>query len=118
MHVATLLPSSIRRAFQLMWGRARALLEDAPLVFFGVIIAVTLVFRVGVGAVREARIPPVVAPTFVTGPEPGVAPSAPTTTATAAATLAPPVPTVEVGAAARVQPFGSKPRVRARKPGR
>ena len=86
--------------------------------FFGVIIAVTVVFRIGVGAVREARIPPVVAPTFVTGPEPGVSPSAPATTASAAATIAAPVPTVEVGAAARVQPFGSRPRGHARKPGR
>jgi hypothetical protein len=101
VHVAMLLPAAIRRAFQIMKVRVLGVFAETPVLFFGVVIGVAVVFRLGVGVVREARTPPVVVPTFATGPEPGLAA---TTTATATATA---VPSVEVGAAARVQPFGS-----------
>jgi hypothetical protein len=99
VHVAMLLPAAIRRAFQIMKVRVLGVFAETPVLFFGVVIGVAVVFRLGVGVVREARIPPVVVPTFATGPEPGLA-----ATASATATA---VPSVEVGAAARVQPFGS-----------
>ena len=114
MHVATLLPAAIRRAFQLMKARIFAVFADTPFVFFAVVIGVALTFRLGVGVVRDATKPPVVAPSFATGPEPGLAEAEP----------AAPTPSVEVGAAARVQPFGApaparvtpKPRGHGRKP--
>jgi len=112
-----------------MKARAFAVFADTPIVFFAVVIGVALTFRVIVGVVREAKVVPVIAPTFVTGPEPGLA------GATAKAEAAPrtaastptPTPSVEVGAAARVQPFGTpgtpqparfapKPRGHGRKP--
>jgi hypothetical protein len=116
-----LLPAAIRRAFHIMKVRAFAIFADTPVGFFAVVIGVALTFRVGAGLAREAKAPPEVAPTFVTGPEPGLAAGA----ATASASAAPaPVPSVEVGAAARVQPFGTpqparvapKPRGHGRKP--
>lgn len=93
-----------------MGARFLAIFADTPLLFFGVVIGVALVFRLGVGVAREAARPDVVAPTFVTGAEPrpaasggiglhadpsasGVAPSSATSAA-------------EVGAAAKVQPLG------------
>lgn len=106
-----LLPASIRRAFQIMKARAFAVFADAPILFFAVVIGVALTFRVAVGVVRDAKTPPVVAPTFVTGPEPGLeagpraAASAPALSASTASTAS--APSVEVGAAARVQPFGA-----------
>ena len=55
-----------------MKARAFAVFADAPILFFAVVIGVALTFRVAVGVVRDAKTPPVVAPTFVTGPEPGL----------------------------------------------
>jgi len=125
VHVAMLLPASIRRAFQIMKARAFAVFADAPILFFAVVIGVALTFRVAVGVVRDAKTPPVVAPTFVTGPEPGLE-AGPRAAASAAALPASTAsaPSVEVGAAARVQPFGApqparvapRPRGHGRKP--
>jgi hypothetical protein len=107
VHVARFLPASIRRAFSLMWMRARHLFDATPVLFFGVVIGVALAFRLAVGWGHALATPEVVAPTWpvanVTGPEPGIAPTpspSPSTTA-------------EVGAAAKVQPIGlpSPPRV-------
>lgn len=103
-----LLPAAIRRAFHIMKGRALATFADTPVAFFAVVIGVALTFRVGAGLVREAKAPPELAKTVVTGPEPGLAPATPALSAPAPA----PVPSVEVGAAARVQPFGSPPPAR------
>jgi hypothetical protein len=118
-----LLPASIRRAFQLMKTRAFAVFADTPLLFFAVVIGVALTFRITVGVVRDARAVPVVVPSFATGPEPGLVEA---DTKAAAAKAATPVPSVEVGAAAKVQPFGTpaparvapKPRGHGRKPNR
>jgi hypothetical protein len=115
-----LLPAAIRRAFHIMKLRAFAIFADTPVGFFAVVVGVALTFRVGAGLVREAKAPAEIAPTFVTGPEPGLAAAA----ASASAAPAAPVPSVEVGAAARVQPFGTpqparvapKPRGHGRKP--
>jgi hypothetical protein len=118
-----LLPASIRRALQMMKARAFAVFADTPVLFFAVVIGVALTFRITVGVVRDARAVPVVVPTFATGPEPGLAErdaragAAPQATAT-------PTPSVEVGAAAKVQPFGTpaparvapRPRGHGRKP--
>jgi hypothetical protein len=117
-----LLPASIRRAFQIMKARAFALFADTPFLFFAVVIGVALAFRIGVGVVRDAKTPSDVAPTFATGPEPGLVEPRPAAPPGAVA----PVPSVEVGAAARVQPFGApqparvapKPRGHGRKPSR
>ena len=96
MHVARFLPASTLRAFSLMGGRIRQLFGETPFLFFGVVLGVALLFRVGVGGAREAAQPDPVAPTFVsTQPEPGLAPTS----------------TAEVGAAARVQPIGTPARV-------
>lgn len=106
----------------MMRGRLLAIFADVPVVFFAVVIGVALTFRVAVGAVRDASLPKDVAPTFVTGPEPGLASAgaradaderaaadadAPKTNASA-----PAVPQAEVGAAGRVQPIGSPPPAR------
>ena len=112
-----LLPAANRRAFQIMKGRLFGVFAETPVMFFAVVLGVALVFRLGVGVAREAKTPPVVAPTFVSGPEPGLPAAAPSASATA-------VPSVEVGAAARVQPFGTptparvapRPRGHGRKP--
>lgn len=114
-----LLPASIRRAFHLMKTRVLAVFADTPIVFFAVVIGVALTFRITVGVVRDARAVPVVVPTFATGPEPGLAAAD-----AAAQVTATPAPSVEVGAAAKVQPFGTpaparvapKPRGHGRKP--
>jgi hypothetical protein len=114
------LPAAIRRAFQIMRARIVAVFADTPFVFFAVVIGVALTFRIGVGVVRDANAPPVVAPTFATGPEPGLA--EPRAASSAPVPVA--APSVEVGAAARVQPFGTppparvapKPRGQGRKP--
>jgi hypothetical protein len=108
VHVARLLPGSIRRAFQLLALRFVALFAHTPVVFFAVVIGVALTFRVVVGAAREAAKPEVVAPTFVTGPEPGLArmgtePTSSSSSATATTTT---TANAEVGAAAKVQPLG------------
>lgn len=130
VHVARLLPASILRAFRLMGARFVAVFADTPVFFFAVVIGVALVFRVGISAVREASTPPVVAPTFVTGAEPGLAERAMAARAAQAAAEAKAAKdareqaeasaaasAVEVGAAARVQPIGrSAPR--ARRPAR
>jgi hypothetical protein len=122
-----LLPASIRRAFHILRARALAVFGDAPMLFFAVVIGVAFTFRVVVGVVRDAKVPPVVAPTFATGPEPGLPSMAEQAEPAKAAAAAPAsAPSVEVGAAARVQPFGSppparvapKPRGRGRKPNR
>ena len=83
-----------------MGGRIRQLFRGTPFLFFGVVLGVAILFRVGVGVgvgvAREAAQPDPVAPTFVsTQPEPGLAPT----------------PSAEVGAAARVQPIGTPARV-------
>ena len=83
----------------MMGGRIRQVFGETPFLFFGVVIAVAVVFRIGVGVAREAARPDVQAPIFVsTQPEPGLSASAPSTSTSAAA---------EVGAAARVQPIGT-----------
>ncbi len=89
-------------------GKIRQLFGETPFLFFGVVLGVALLFRVGVGVAREAARPDVVAPTFVsTQPEPGLA-----VTATAAPSASPSTTsTAEVGAAARVQPIGTPARV-------
>lgn len=120
-----LLPASIRRAFQLMKTRLFAVFADTPLLFFAVVIGVALTFRITVGVVRDARAVPVVVPSFATGPEPGLAEADAKAEAGVVVTgsAAPALP-VEVGAAARVQPFGTpqparvapRPRGHGRKP--
>ena len=123
-----LLPASIRRAFQMMKTRLVAVFADTPLLFFAVVIGVALTFRITVGVVRDARAVPVVVPTFATGPEPGLVADADAKTETGArvtGSAAPALP-VEVGAAAKVQPFGTpqparvapKPRGHGPKPNR
>jgi hypothetical protein len=99
-----------------MGMKAAAIVADAPILFFAVVFGVAFAFRVGVGWMREAATPPVVAPTFVTGAGPTNDPK--------------PVPAArleaEVGAAASVQPIGAtkparvapKTRGLARKPPR
>lgn len=90
-----------------MGQRLVALFADAPLVFFGVVIGVAIVFRLGVGATRAAAEPEVVAPTFATGIDPRAGASA--DAALHADPSVGPAPTAEVGAAARVQPLGASP---------
>lgn len=93
-----------------MGGRIRQLFGETPFLFFGVVLGVALLFRVGVGGAREAAQPDPAAPTFVsTQPEPGLAPtpSAPATPTASPGTTS----TAEVGAAARVQPIGTPARV-------
>ena len=92
-----------------MWLRFRAVFADTPIVFFAVVIGVALTFRLTVGWIRDASVPPVVAPTFVSSakedPKLGADPDAKPVASTSATTSA--GPSVEVGAAARVQPLGS-----------
>ena len=105
----------------MMKTRVFAVFADTPIVFFAVVIGVALTFRITVGVVRDARAVPVVVPTFATGSEPGLAE---TKVDAAAQVTATPAPSVEVGAAAKVQPFGTpaparvapKPRGHGRKP--
>ena len=92
----------------MLGGRVREIFAETPLLFFGVVLGVAILFRVGVGVAHEATQPDVVAPTFVsTQPEPGVARSA--APAPSAST------TAEVGTARRLQPSGSPvpPKTRA-----
>lgn len=102
-----------------MGARFLAVFADTPVFFFAVIIGVALTFRVGIGAVRDASTPPDVAPTFVTGAEPGLAEADAAARAAKAATEAraakdareqaearATAASVELGAAARVQPIG------------
>ena len=96
-----------------MGARFLAIFGDAPILFFGVVLGVALIFRVGVGVVRDAATPDVVAPTFTTTTaEQGVTqpiadPEArPTPTSTSSAAVK-----GEVGAAAKVQPIGAPARV-------
>ena len=63
-----LFPAAIRRAFQIMKARALGVFADTPVVFLAVVIGVAVVFRLGVGVVREAKAPPVDAPS-ATGPD-------------------------------------------------
>jgi hypothetical protein len=95
-----------------MWMRLRHVFGEAPFLFFGVVIGVAILFRVGVGWMREASAEPVVAPTFVTtAPEPGLAPSGfvpPERTSTGTSLSA------EVGAGARPPGSPSPPRVAPR----
>jgi hypothetical protein len=109
----------------MMRGRFLAIFADMPVVFFAVVIGVALTFRVAVGAIRDASLPKDVAPTFVTGPEPGVASAGATADADAKTSAsASAVPKAEVGAAGKVQPIGSpaparvapKPRGHGRRP--
>ena len=116
MHVVKLLPASILRAFFLMWVRLRGVFGDAPVLFFAVVIGVALTFRVAVGAIRDASIAPEVAPTFATGPEPGLAEANAKAEAEAKASAdakakADANAIGEVGAAAKVQPIGMPARV-------
>lgn len=109
-----LLPASILRAFFLMWVRLRGVFGDAPVLFFAVVIGVALTFRVAVGAIRDASIAPEVAPTFVTGAEPGLAEANAAAEAKASADAkakADANAIGEVGAAAKVQPIGMPARV-------
>ena len=108
-----LLPASIRRAFQMMKTRVFAVFADTPFLFFAVVIGVALAFRLGVGVVREAKAIPVVVEAVASGPEPALAVrdgAAPRSSASAGAPAI--AASVEVGAAARVQPFGSPPPAR------
>ena len=106
MHVARFLPAAILRAFSIMGSRVRHVFGETPFLFFGVVLGVAVIFRVGVGVAHDAAAPPVVAPTFVTtAPEPGVPSAASTTAPTSTST------TAEVGAAAKVQPLGSPARL-------
>ncbi len=105
-----------------MGGRFVAIFRDAPVVFFGVVIGVALIFRLGVGSAREALRPDVVAPTFTTSTAPGNASASASASATATATAsdgaqpsfiadpdAKPISNArkaEIGAAGRVQPIG------------
>lgn len=113
-----------------MAARFLAIFADTPLVFFAVVIGVALTFRVAVGVAREAAKPEVVAPTFVTGPEPGLPSMSAAASASASSATGQPLPqpdtraTAEVGAAAKVQPLGMpsparvapKPRGHGRRP--
>lgn len=104
----------------MMKTRVCAVFADAPIVFFAVVVGVALTFRIIVG---DARAVPVVVPTFATGSEHGLAE---TKVDAAAQVTATPAPSVEVGAAVKVQPFGTpaparvapKPRGHGRKPNR
>lgn len=96
-----------------MAARFLGVFAGAPVLFFGVVIGVALVFRLGVGAVRDAATPEPVAPTFVTGAGPrssaGAAAAEPPRLHAdpSASALPSPTPAAEVGAAAKVQPLGS-----------
>lgn len=61
-----LIPPPIRRSFHSMHAAGRRVLADAPILFIGIVIGVALLFRVAVGAAREATAPPVEVPTFAT----------------------------------------------------
>lgn len=88
----------------MMGGRIRQVFGETPFLFFGVVIGLAVLFRVGVGVARESARPDVVAPTFIsTSPEPGLSATPPETPRTST--------TGEVGAAARVQPIGTPVRV-------
>ncbi len=94
----------------MMGGRIRQVFGETPFLFFGVVIGVAVLFRVGVGVARESARPDVVAPTFIsTSPEPGLSASTPNTPNTSTSTST--STTGEVGAAARVQPIGTPVRV-------
>ena len=85
----------------MMGGRIRHVFGETPFLFFGVVIGLAVLFRLGVGVARESARPDVVAPVFVsTSPEPGLSampsPSAPSTSTSG-----------EVGAIGRVQPIGT-----------
>lgn len=118
-----------------MGARFLAIFADAPVLFFAVVIGVAVTFRVAVGVAHEIATPDVVAPTFVTGAEPGVTqptadPDAKSNSGSAAASAAKPKPSADVkaemGAAAKVQPIGTptpahvapKPRGHGRRPAR
>ncbi len=93
----------------MMGGRIRQVFGETPFLFFGVVIGLAVLFRVGVGVARESARPDVVAPTFIsTSPEPGLS-ATPASTSTPSATATPTAG--EVGAAARVQPIGTPVRV-------
>jgi len=102
----------------MLGGRVREILAETPLLFFGVVLGVALLFRVGVGVAHEATQPEVVAPTFVsTQPERGVAQSVATapSASTTAEVGAPEGPGTEGAPGRRVQPSGSRgaPKTRA-----
>lgn len=89
----------------MMGGRIRQVFGETPFLFFGVVIGLAVIFRVGVGVARESARPEVVAPVFVsTSPEPGLSamPSATPSASTPSAST-----TGEVGAVGRVQPIGT-----------
>jgi hypothetical protein len=88
-----------------------AIFADAPIVFFGVVIAVALTFRVAVGVARDAATPVETAPPFVTGAEPKKAEKPEPPKLEADPEAKPVAPSVEIGASARgetakVQPLG------------
>jgi len=97
-----------------MGARFLAIFGDAPILFFGVVIGVALIFRVGVGVARDAATPDVVAPTFTTTTaEQGVTQPVADPEARPTPTPIPSAAAVkgEVGAAAKVQPIGAPARV-------
>jgi len=71
-----------------MHAAGRRAVADAPILFIGIVIGVALLFRVAVGAAREATSPPVEAPTFTTTSS--SSPEATATPATAAASTSSP----------------------------
>jgi hypothetical protein len=119
----------------MMRERLLAIFADMPVLFFAVVIGVALTFRFTVGAIRDASAPKDVAPTFVTGAEPGLATARAEADAQAEARAtadadarakasASAVAKAEVGAAGKVQPLGGplpahvapKPRGHGRRP--
>lgn len=99
-----------------MGRRFVATFRDAPVVFFGVVIGVALIFRLGVGSAREAMRADDVATTFATSTAPGSASasasagSKPSFNADPDAKPLSDARNAEIGAAGRVQPIGSDPR--------
>ena len=106
MLILRLFPASIRRAFSLIGYRFRALFENTPFFFFGVVLSLAVVFRAGVGLYRDAAAeekmavspsPEVSAPTS-SAPAVSTAESSPSTPASTSTSREP------IGAPARVAP--------------
>lgn len=97
-----------------MGARFVSIFRDAPVLFFGVVIGVALVFRLGVGSAREAMRPDssTDAPAFTTSTAAGPSASAGAKPSFAADPDAKPISEVrkaEIGAAGQVQPLGAEP---------
>lgn len=101
-----------------MGARFVGVFRDMPVLFFGVVIGVAVVFRLGVGSAREAMRPDDVAPSSTTSTAAGPGSVSVSATATAASKPsftadpdAKPMSEVrqaEIGAAGRVQPLGGE----------